>query len=87
MTPSDAPPGMLPPPGTDAFPPAAAHPVPVYSRTRWPAALSRWWRAAFAPGAYDEPDGRHRFFPHPAERAGGDAAEDAASPGVPARGA
>lgn len=65
MTPSDAPPGMLPRPGTDAYPPSAPHSVPPYARMRWAAALSRWWRSAFtrnphphrAPGA-DAPPGR-----------------------------
>jgi hypothetical protein len=72
---------MLPPPGTDAFPPAVPHSVPVHSPTRWPAGLARWWRAAFALSAYDEPGG-HRFFPHPIKPAGDDPAEDAAPDGT-----
>lgn len=47
MTPSDAPPGMLPRPGTDAYPPSEPHSVPAYARMRWAAALSRWWHGAF----------------------------------------
>lgn len=47
MTPSDAPPGMLPRPGTDAYPPSEPHTVPAYARMRWAATLSRWWRNAF----------------------------------------
>jgi hypothetical protein len=47
MTPSDAPPGMLPRPGTDAYPPSEPHSVPAYARMRWAATLSRGWHGAF----------------------------------------
>jgi hypothetical protein len=46
LSPSDAPPGMLPLAGEDAFPPSAPHSVPAYARIRWLAAVVRWWRAA-----------------------------------------
>lgn len=49
---SDAPAGMLHPPGTDAFPAAPPHSVPAYARTRWTAGLGRWWHAVFARNAY-----------------------------------
>ena len=85
MTPSDAPPGMLPRPGTDAFPPSAPHAVPDYSGTRWPATLSRWWREAFARnpyarggGATRRGPGAHRPFAHLMEPAGDDPAADPA---------
>lgn len=80
---------MLTRPGTDAFPPSAPHPVPAFSGTRWPAALSRWWRAAFVAnpyargsGATGRGPGGHRFFAHLIEPDG--PASDPASPGVPA---
>lgn len=72
---------MLPPPATDAFPPAAPHTVTAYARTRWTSGLARWWQAAFGRNAYARgPDtvrsGRrgHRFFQHliEAEDAGAD---------------
>lgn len=83
MTPSsDAPPGMLHPPGPDAFPPGAPHAVPPYIRGRWLSGLARWWHARFARNAYARgPDtvrsGRrgHRFFQHLIET------EDGASTG------
>ena len=88
MTPSsDAPPGMLHPPGTDAFPPAAPHSVPPDSRTRWTSGLARWWHAIFARNAYARgPDtvrsgrGGHRFFQHLIET------DDAGANGASARG-
>lgn len=72
MTPSsDAPPGELHPPGSDAFPTAPPHSVPAYARARWTSGLARWWHAVFARNAYARgPDtvrsGRsgHRFFQH-----------------------
>ena len=72
MTPtSDAPPGMLHPPGSDALPTAAPHSVEPYARTRWSSGLARWWHAIFTRNAYARgPDtvrsGRrgHRFFQH-----------------------
>ncbi|HEX8696389.1 MAG TPA: hypothetical protein VF746_28480 [Longimicrobium sp.] len=92
MTPSDAPAGMLPPPGTDAFPPAAPHSVPAYSRPRWPAAMSRWWRAAFAHNTYarrtdaaGSGPGGHRFFEHLIGPAADDPVAAAVAPGGPVR--
>ena len=72
MTPSsDAPPGMLHPPGTDAFPPTAPHSVRLHDGTHRKSWLTRWWHAIFARNAYARgPDtvrsGRsgHRFFQH-----------------------
>ncbi len=91
LTPSDAPPGMLPRPGTDAFPPSAPHTVPGFSGTRWPATLSRWWREAFGRnpyarggGATGRGPGAHRPFAHLMEHGGDDRAIDQASPGEPA---
>ena len=72
MTPSsDAPPGMLHPPGTDAFPTTAPHSVRLHDSTHRKSWLARWWHAIFARNAYARgPDtvrsGRsgHRFFQH-----------------------
>jgi hypothetical protein len=52
MNPSDTPPGMLPRPGTDAYPPSEPHSVPAYARMRWAATLSRWWHGAFTRKPY-----------------------------------
>jgi len=83
---SDAPPGMLDPPGTDAFPAAAPHSVTPYGRPRWASGMARWWRGIFRRNPYGRaPDGvrsgrggRH-FFQHLIEPDG-----EAAS-GPPAR--
>jgi hypothetical protein len=72
VTPSSGnPPGMLQPPGAEAFPPSAPHTVPAYARTRWTAGMARWWRALFTRDAYARGpatvrSGRrgHRFFQH-----------------------
>ena len=60
MTPSDAPPGMLPRPGTDAYPPSEPHSVPAYARMRWAAALSRWWHGAFTSNRAGTTPSAHR---------------------------
>jgi len=89
VTPSsdDAFPGLLRPPGDDAFPPAAPHSVPADSPTRWTAGFGRWWRGMFSRNAYARgPDtvrsGRsgHRFFQHlidPAEKGADEASPPA----------
>lgn len=78
---------MLHSPDTDAFPPAAPHAVPAYSRSRWLSGLARWWHAVFTRNAYARgPDsvrsGRksHRFFQHLIET------EDGSATSAPARG-
>jgi len=62
---------MLPPAGIDAFPPGVPHSVPAYHRARWPLAVARWWRTAFA----------HHALPPAAETA---RPRDAAAAGVDA---
>jgi len=77
---------MLHPPGTDAFPAAAPHSVPAYSRARLTSRVARWWHAIFARNAYGRgPDtvrsGRrgHRPFQHLIE------SDDGAANGAPPR--
>jgi len=71
MAPSDTPPGTLPQPGADAFPPSPPHAVTAYARSRWASGLARWWQASFGRNAYARGAdtvraGRsgHRFFQH-----------------------
>ena len=93
LTPSKVPPGIPHRPGTDALSPATPHTVPVYSRSRWPAGLTRLWRAvfprdAFAQSAHAVGSGldRGNFFPHKTEAAGdGLMPAGAADAGAPAR--
>ncbi|HEU0301338.1 MAG TPA: hypothetical protein VFR37_17870 [Longimicrobium sp.] len=88
MRPIDTRPGTSPPPGTDAFPPAAPHAVPAYSPTRWLATLSRWWgyaRDAYAARTGMWGSGRNHFFPRAVQPAVVVPAEAAAPRGVTVR--
>jgi hypothetical protein len=74
LTSPDAPQGIPTPPDADAFPPGPPHTVDAYTRPRWPAALSRWWRGVFerdasARGGYmaGNRGGDQRYFPQRAD--------------------